>query len=130
MKNSSIKKFIALRDGLLKEKAEITARLIEIEQALGSEAVATAPKAAKTVKAPRAAKAPRAGKRRARNEMSLKEAAVKVAAGKAMTKQEILDGIIKLGYKFSTKDPMNSLNVVLYSGKTFKRADGKFTAAK
>jgi hypothetical protein len=132
MKNSSIKKFIALRDGLLKEKAEITARLAEIEQALGSEAEVTAPKAAKAAKAPKAPKAAsgRAPKRRARNEMSLKEAALKVASGKPQTKQEILDGIIKLGYKFSTKDPMNSLNVVLYSGKNFKRADGKFAAAK
>jgi len=130
MKNSSIKKFIALRDGLLKEKIELTARLAEIEKALGDEPSAPAPKAAKPAKAPKAAKAPRAGKRRARNEMSLKEAALKVASGKPQTKQEILDGIIKLGYKFSTKDPMNSLNVVLYSGKTFKRADGKFAAAK
>lgn len=126
MKNSSIKKFIALRDGLLKEKAELTARLAEIEKALGAVGEVSAPKAAKAPKAS-AAHTP---KRRARNEMSLKEAAVKVASGKALTKQEIMDGILKLGYKFSTKDPMNSLNVVLYSGKNFKRADGKFTAAK
>jgi hypothetical protein len=123
MKNSSIKKFIALRDGLLKEKAELTARLAEIEKALG---VASDVKAEK---APKAAGV-RGPKRRARNELSLKEAALKVASGKPLTKQEILDGIIKLGYVFSTKDPMNSLNVVLYSGKNFKRADGKFVAAK
>jgi hypothetical protein len=126
MKNSSIKKFIALRDGLLKEKAELTARLAEIEKALGVEGEAKVEKAAK---APKVAGV-RGPKRRARNELSLKEAALKVAAGKTMTKQEILDGILKLGYVFSTKDPMNSLNVVLYSGKNFKRADGKFTAAK
>ncbi len=130
MKNSSIKKFIALRDGLLKEKAELTFRLAEIEKALGDTADVSVPKAAKSVKAPKAAKAPRVPKRRARNEMSLKEAALKVASGKPLTKQEIMDGILKLGYKFSTKDPMNSLNVVLYSGKTFKRADGKFVVAK
>lgn len=123
MKNSSIKKFIALRDGLLKEKAELTARLAEIEKALG---VASDVKAEKSPKAAGV----RGPKRRARNELSLKEAALKVASGKPLTKQEILDGIIKLGYVFSTKDPMNSLNVVLYSGKNFKRADGKFVAAK
>jgi len=126
MKNSSIKKFIALRDGLLKEKATLTSRLAEIEAALG---VVSEAKAEKAVKAPKVAGV-RGPKRRARNELSLKEAALKVAAGKTMTKQEILDGILKLGYVFSTKDPMNSLNVVLYSGKNFKRADGKFTAAK
>lgn len=126
MKNSSIKKFIALRDGLLKEKNELTARLAEIEKALGVEGEVKTEKAAK---APKAA-GKRGPKRRARNELSLKEAAAKVAAGKALTKQEILDGILKLGYVFKTKDPMNSLNVVLYSGKNFKRADGKFSAAK
>ncbi len=125
MKNSSIKKFIALRDGLLKEKAELTARLAEIEKALGVEGEA---KTEKTAKAPKAA-GTRGPKRRARNELSLKEAALKVAV-KPLTKQEILDGILKLGYVFKTKDPMNSLNVVLYSGKNFKRADGKFVAAK
>ncbi len=124
MKNSSIKKFIALRDGLLKEKAELTARLAEIEKALGVEGGAE-----KAAKAPKAA-GKRGPKRRARNELSLKEAAAKVASGKPLTKQEILDGILKLGYVFKTKDPMNSLNVVLYSGKNFKRADGKFVAAK
>ncbi|MGV3756188.1 MAG: hypothetical protein ACO1QS_12470 [Verrucomicrobiota bacterium] len=123
MKNSSIKKFIALRDGLLKEKAELTARLAEIEKALGVEGEV------KAEKAPKAA-GKRGPKRRARNELSLKEAAAKVASGKPLTKQEILDGILKLGYVFKTKDPMNSLNVVLYSGKNFKRADGKFVAAK
>ncbi|HEY1173831.1 MAG TPA: hypothetical protein VGH19_20870 [Verrucomicrobiae bacterium] len=126
MKNSSIKKFIALRDGLLKEKAELTARLAEIEKALG---VVSEGGSASSAKAPKAAGV-RGPRRRARNELSLKEAALKVASGKAMTKQEILDGILKLGYVFSTKDPMNSLNVVLYSGKNFKRADGKFSAAK
>ncbi len=126
MKNSSIKKFISLRDGLLKEQAALTARLAEIEQALGTVGESKASKAS----AADAPSAPRAVKRRARNELSLKEAALKVAAGKSLSKQDILDGILKLGYKFSTKDPMNSLNVVLYSGKNFKRADGKFTAAK
>jgi hypothetical protein len=126
MKNSSIKKFIALRDGLLKEKTELSARLAEIEKALGN---AGEVKAEKVGKAPKVA-GKRGPKRRARNELSLKEAAAKVAAGKALTKQEILDGILKLGYVFKTKDPMNSLNVVLYSGKNFKRADGKFSAAK
>ena len=130
MKNSSIKKFIALRDGLLKEKAELTARLAEIETALGQVGETKAvTKKGKVGRPPGSGKSKAAPKRRARNELSLKEAAVKVAT-KPMTKEEILDGILKLGYVFSTKDPMNSLNVVLYSGKNFKRADGKFVIAK
>ena len=45
-------------------------------------------------------------------------------------KQEILDAIHKLGYRFTTKNPMNSLGVILY-GKNprFKNENGRFSPA-
>lgn len=130
MKNASVKKFVALRDALLKEQAALVARLAEIEQALGdSDVKVAAPKKA-TAPAPAPAKAKAPVKRRARNAMSLKEAVLKVTSSKALTKAEILTAVEKIGYKFSTKDPGNSLNTVLYSGKTFKNNDGKFSPAK
>ena len=45
-----------------------------------------------------------------------------------MTKEQVLDAVQKRGYKFSTKNPLNSLGVILY-GKNprFNRADGKFS---
>ena len=55
---------------------------------------------------------------------------VQLTSKRAMTKQEILSEVSKLGYRFTTKDPVNSLNAVLY-GKNpkFKHAGGKFSSA-
>ena len=44
--------------------------------------------------------------------------------GKAMTKDEILDAVLRSGYVFSTNDPMNSLGVILY-GRNFKFKDSR-----
>jgi hypothetical protein len=45
-----------------------------------------------------------------------------------LSKQEILKEVQRLGYKFSTKDPMNSLGVILY-GKNprFRNQEGRFS---
>jgi hypothetical protein len=44
---------------------------------------------------------------------------------KHLGKKEILEAVQKTGYKFSTKNPMNSLQVLLYT--KFKRdKEGKF----
>ncbi|MCI0534319.1 MAG: winged helix-turn-helix domain-containing protein [Verrucomicrobiales bacterium] len=61
--------------------------------------------------------------------MSLKAAVTQVTEDKALTKAEILAAIKKLGYKFTAKDPVNSLNTVLYSKKAFKNQGGKFSPA-
>ena len=119
MKNVSVQQFIKLRKQLEKERAKIIERLQEVDAALGAFKIATTPAATKPAAAPR---------KRVSNEMSLKEAIVKVASGKTMTKEEILQGITKLGYKFRTSNPLNSMNVVLYGKKPkFKVQDGKFT---
>jgi hypothetical protein len=34
--------------------------------------------------------------------------------GRSMTKREILDAALALGYQFSTDDPFDSLGVILY----------------
>ncbi len=71
---------------------------------------------------------PRMPTGRARNELSLKEAVLKVIEGKALTKHEILDAVLALGYHFSTDDPLNSLGVILYGKKPkFKNDHGKFS---
>jgi hypothetical protein len=60
--------------------------------------------------------------------MSLKEAVLKAIEGKALSKHEILDTVLRMGYQFSTDDPLNSLGVILY-GKNpkFKNEGGKFS---
>lgn len=121
MKNDSLKQYVSLRDALQAERETLIARLQQIEAALGGAVTSSAPVKGK--------RGPKPGKR-ARNEMSLKEAVLKVTTGKSLTKDEILAGIRKLGYKFTAKDPVNSLNTVLYSKGQFKNDGGKFSPAK
>ena len=54
-----------------------------------------------------------------------------VTKGKALTAAQILEAAKKAGHKFSGKNPMNSLRVMLYTNKkAFKQpSKGKFTAA-
>ena len=66
--------------------------------------------------------------KRIRNEMSLREAVLQVTQGKSLTRHEILKGVQDLGFKFQTKDPLNSLGTVLYGKKPkFVNKDGKFS---
>lgn len=133
MKRDPLKQFVALRSSLLKRKAVLEAELTKINSALGvaNAAVAEAApaKTTKAVKAPKAA-APKARRKRAENAMSLKEAVLAATKAKALAKADILTAVSKLGYKFTAKDPMNSLNTLLYGDKSFKNhGDGKFGPA-
>jgi hypothetical protein len=111
--NDPLKQFMALRESLLKEKAALESRLGQINDALGHPGEQSS-----------------TSRKRARNAVSLKDAVVQVLDGKILSKPEILVAVQKLGYQFATRDPMNSLNTVLYSGKKFKNVDGKFTLSK
>jgi hypothetical protein len=137
MKRDPLKEFVNLRNALLKRKQDLESELLHINRALEIQA-APAPASARAVKAagPTAVAAPakagrktKAGGKRARNEVSLKEAVLAATKAKPLTRPEILAAIIKTGYKFSAKNPMNSLNTLLYSDKGFKNHGGKFGPA-
>lgn len=124
MKQTSIKQFLKLHSQLTQEHAYIIGRLKEVEEALGSfETVAQSPAVVEGKR-----RGPKPGsKRKIKNEMSLKDAVVKVLGKSMLTKEQILAAVQKTGYRFRTKTPLNTLTVVLY-GKSpkFKRQDGKF----
>jgi len=124
MTKASIKKFIKLRQQLESERAQIASRLQEVEAALGSF------QAAPLVipKPPGKKRGPKPGsKRKVSNEVSLKDSILKVIGKQQMTKEQILEGVVKSGYRFRTSNPANSLNVILYGKKPkFSRKDGKF----
>lgn len=124
MKLNDVDKYLALRESLTKEKAALEARLAAINRALGAPAPA--------VSAVRAKPGPKPGSRRkrAKNELSMKEAAVKALTGKPLDRHDVLKGVLALGYKFSAKDPLNSLSSMLYADKSFKNNNGKFSLAK
>lgn len=121
----AVKQFVALRAALAQEKARLETRLAEISRALGEAPARAAAPSTSAPKRPR-----RRGRARASNTMSLKEAVTRVTRNKPMTRSEILEAIKKIGYKFSAKDPMNSLNVTLYTKGNFKNDNGKFSPVK
>lgn len=136
MKHDKLKQYAVLRTSLVSEKAELEARLAEIDLALGSSApvavksakvVASAPAPAKAAKAAKAAK--RGPGRRPRNGASLKDAVVAALKSyKSLSRQDLLKAVIAGGYKFSAKDPLNSLSTLVYSNKKlFKANSGKIS---
>ena len=116
--SDAIKQYVSLRDSIVAEREQLITRLREMDEALG----------AMGLRGSGTYYGPKTSTGRARNEMSLKEAVLKVIAGKALNKHEILDAVLSLGYTFSTDDPLNSLGVILY-GKNpkFKNDHGKFS---
>src|SRR6266545_2701429 len=111
MKPDRLKKFVALGQALLREKSDLEQRLEQLDQALAFDGAA-APA--------RSSIHPSTSPKRIKNPMSLKAAVVRVTKDKGLTKPEILAAIKKVGYRFTAKDPVNSLNTVLYTGKAFK----------
>src|SRR6266480_1793026 len=103
----ALKEYVALRDSIVTEREEIIIRLREMDAALGIMGL----------RGKGSYRGPGTPTGRARNELSLKESVLKVIEGKALTKHEILDAVLALGYTFSTDDPLNSLGVILYGRK-------------
>lgn len=128
-----LKQFTALKASMEAERTKLVARLAELDRALGvvdapvAPSVRAAKPAAKSVRPAR-----KVSKKRAKNDLSLKEAVLKVLGTSALKKEQILAGVSKLGYKFNAGKPMNSLNTLLYGSKNpkFKNADGAFSVAK
>ena len=120
MKNAPdpLKQYVALRDSIFAEREQLVTRLREMDEALG----------AMGLRGKDSYYGPNTRTGRVRNEVSLKEAVLQVIEGKSMTKHEILDAVLALGYQFSTDDPLNSLGVILYGKKPkFKNDHGKFS---
>jgi hypothetical protein len=121
MRLDRLRKFVVLRQALLKEKAELEQRLEQLNRALALDG---------SPAASRIAAHPSSRSRRVKNPMSLKAAVTQVTKDKPLTKPDILAAIKKLGYQFTAKDPVNSLNTVLYTGKAFRSQGGKYSPAR
>lgn len=126
MKSDKLKKFVLLRDGLLKEKVELESRLAEINQALGvlppAAAEGAKPAAGRRGRAPKAvAKAPKASRgrrKRAANTVSLKDAVIAILKEKkSLSRKDLLAAVVDSGYVFSASDPLNSLSTLIYGNR-------------
>ena len=117
MKSTPLKTFVKLRTSLLRQKAELEARLAEINEALGMNQETcgeAAPGGAVT-------------KTRSRNPISLRSAVIEVTRAEPLSKAQILTAVKKIGYKFGVPNPLPSLNTVLYTNPKFKKIGGKFS---
>jgi hypothetical protein len=131
MKSDSIKQFVALRESLQQERTALLARLAEINRALGT---ASPPAADASDAAPAKRGRPPGsrgrGLKRMKNPMSLREAIAMATKKKPLDRHEILAAIAKLGYRFATSNPMNTLCSVLYAKGQYTNTNGKFAPAK
>ncbi|MEY2410068.1 MAG: hypothetical protein QOF48_2738 [Verrucomicrobiota bacterium] len=117
MRADPIARFVQLHRQLTSEKKHLEERLAKINRALLS------------LDSPRGSRSPQAGKRGTRNFISLREAIVRATSGRPLTKPEIYEAVEALGYRFTGKDPMNAINVQLYTKGQFKRNGRKFSPA-
>jgi len=129
MKNDPLREYRKLRQALIDERDRLRARLAEIEETLSAEG------ALPTVAKKTALRAPsrkgRPASTRGRKGLSLKQAVLQVLSEKPMTKQEILAAVQAAGYSFRSKNPMNSLGVVLYGrNPKFNNQDGIFSLGR
>ena len=106
-----------LRRDLETERARLVARLQAINSALGSAPIPSS-----------STSKPVGRGRRAKGGLRLKDAVVQATQAKPLTKEEIYEAVKQLGYRFTTKKPMASINVTLY-GKDpkFRNRTGKFS---
>ncbi|HYE32680.1 MAG TPA: HTH domain-containing protein [Methylomirabilota bacterium] len=114
MPQDLLSQYTAIREALQKEKSALRERLQAINQALGE--------------ASEEPVAPENGRRgRRAGGQSLKSVIFQVLRNGPLTKDEIVQAVQREGYRFNSKNPANSMGVILY-GKNpkFKRVDGKF----
>lgn len=130
MRIDSLQQFVKLRRELTQEKEQITRRLAQIDEALGETTTSTPTASLSAVQGASPAGAGSTG-RRGRipgGGTSLRQIVMQLLSEGPKTKEEILDLVRRSGYKFQTKNPLNSLGVILY-GKNprFNRVDGRFS---
>lgn len=132
MKIDNLEQYINVREALIQEKAELEARLSRIQEALG-EVAETATTSTQNRQRQQPAAASHGGPRRGRPPVgggqSLREVVASVLQNSTpLTKQEVLERVVRTGYKFTTKNPLNSLGVILYGkGNGFTRENGRFS---
>ncbi len=114
-----LQQFLSAKIALVEHQQNLRKRLEEIDAALGL--VMEAPGRTRRGSGPRPD-----------NDMTLPEAITKATAKSPLSLRAIVEAVEKLGYRFSSANPYNSVGAYLYGPgkKLFKRQDGKFSPAK
>lgn len=117
-----LREYTTLRQQLTQERQRIQARLQQIEAVLG-EVEAAAPAS------PPPSPARQTASPRPDNKVSLREAITQATSKQPLKVREIVDSVQKLGYRFQSSNPVNSVGAYLYGRegkKHFKAAGGRF----
>lgn len=116
-----LKQYMSLRDALVEERTKLKARIANIDKLLG-EAIKFEDSGVQQPQPGTVAEPPK----RVRNPISLRDAVVKLLAERPMTKKEILERLRVMGYQFTAKNPMNSLNALMYGRQVKFKVDGLY----
>jgi hypothetical protein len=133
MRLDPLKQYARLHQQLVEEKGKLEDRLREINDVLGEagkSSAAAAPDEPAAERAPAFPTARRGGRRGrpSQNKLSLRDAIVQALAHGPMNRKELVKAVEDLGYVFNTKDPANSMGVILYGKKSpFKNEKGTFS---
>jgi hypothetical protein len=134
-----IQQFVRLRTNLERERESLRNRLTEVERALGlaapTAAASNAPRRGRppgSKNRPQAPAKPRpAGAPNPQNKMSMRDAIAKALGKQPLGIKDVVAGMKKLGYRFKSSNPVNSVGAFLYGPegkKTFVRGkDGLFS---
>ena len=118
MNRAAIPQFLSLHNSILAERQALLERLKKIDESLEAMGL-NATMRYYGIHTPTG---------RVRNKLSLRETVHQILSKKALTKEELLDAVLRTGYSFSTNDPLNSLGVVLYGKNSkFKNSHGRFS---
>jgi predicted DNA-binding transcriptional regulator len=126
-----IKQYLALQERLQREKTQLQQRLGEIDQALAGASTRLGMVRGIGNNRRGVTTKPSQHVRRIQNELSLKQAILKAIAKRPLSRREILQQVQKLGYRFASSNPLNTLGATLYGNKKlFKNKGGQFSPAK
>ena len=133
MKNDPLKQYAKLRQQLIDEKSQLEARLAEINAVLEPEGVRIPSSSLDRISTEylenltKPTKSRRGRKPSAGNTMPLREAVVKALSNGPLGRKDLVKAVEGVGYRFNTRNPLNSIGSVLYDKKgPIKSKGGKF----
>ena len=117
MKKDFLQQFVAVRQQLERQRADLHSRVLEIDRILNGTNLSKPAGRAGGLHSNGVA-AHRASRRgRGSNGMSMSDAAQRVLRSGPKNIGQLLEGLRKVGYRFASTNPKNSLAVMLYTNK-------------
>jgi hypothetical protein len=125
MRFDPLERYAKFKQQLFEEKRQLEGRLAELNQALGSETASSQTSQNAAIEPPSTARRGRRGS--GSNGMSMRDAVLKALSKGPLARKELVQAVEGVGYKFSSKNALNSIGSILYGKNSpVKRKGGKF----